>query len=94
MENDYAEEKILSDKAVGKSWFRELSTDETKKKKKTGKCHTDSDKKATNVSLKLFNGTYLRSFPYKFKEINYRKIPKISSSKYKRPKPVTQKTLR
>ena len=25
---------------------------------------------------------------------NYRKIPKISPSKYKPPKPVTQKTLR
>ena len=26
--------------------------------------------------------------------VNYRKIPKITPSKYKRPKPVTQKTLR
>ena len=72
---------ILSDKAVEKSRFHELSTDD----------NTDSDKKATNVSLKLFNGTYLRSFRYKFKKIKYRKIPKISPFKYKPPKPVTQK---
>ena len=68
MENDYAEEaQFLSDKAAGKSRFRELSTEETKIK---GKCHTNSDKKTANVRLKLFNGTCLRSSPYKFKEIN------------------------
>ena len=68
MENDYAEEtRFLSGKAGEKSRFRELSTEETKIK---GKCHTDSDKKAANVGLKLFNGTYFWSFPYKFKEIN------------------------
>ena len=67
MKNDYAEEaQFLSYKAAENSGFRELSTKETKK----GKCHTDSDKKAANVGLKLFNGTYLWSFPYKFKEIN------------------------
>ena len=59
--------QFLSDKAAEKSRFRELSTEETKIK---GKCRTDSDKKAANVGLKLFNGTYLRSSPYKFKEIN------------------------
>lgn len=43
MENNYAEEtQFLSDKAAGKSRFRELSTEETKVK---GKCHTNSDKK-------------------------------------------------
>ena len=48
MENNYAEEtQFLSDKAAGKSRFRELSTKETKK----GKCRTDSDKKAANVGL-------------------------------------------
>ena len=56
MKNDYAEEaQFLSYKAAEKSGFRELSTKETTK----GKCHTDSDKKAANVGLKLFNGTYL-----------------------------------
>ena len=68
MENNYAKEtQFLSDKAAEKSRFRELATEETKIK---GKCHTDSDKKAANVGLKLFNGTCLRSSPYKFKEIN------------------------
>ena len=46
----------------GKSRFRELSTDETTEKKNR-KCHTGSDKKATNFGLKLFNGT--PKFPYK-----------------------------
>ena len=47
----------------GKSRFRELSTDETtENKKKNRKCHTGSDKKATNFGLKLFNGT--PKFPY------------------------------
>ena len=46
----------------GKSRFRELSTDETTEKKKNRKCHTGSDKKATNFGLKLFNGT--PKFPY------------------------------
>ena len=47
----------------GKSRYRELSTDETtEKKKKNRRCHTDSDKKATNFGLKLFNGT--PKFPY------------------------------
>ena len=45
----------------GKSRFRELSTDETTEKK-TRKCHTGSDKKATKFGLKLFNGT--PKFPY------------------------------
>ena len=45
----------------GKSRFRELSTDETTKKKNR-KCHTGSDKKATKFGLKLFNGT--PKFPY------------------------------
>ena len=47
----------------GKSRYRELSTDETtEKKKKNRRCHTGSDKKATNFGLKLFNGT--PKFPY------------------------------
>ena len=55
MEND----KI----SLGKSG--ELSTDETTEKDR--KCLTGSDKKATNLGLKIFDGT--PKFPYKFKEI-------------------------
>ena len=62
MENN----KISLRQTGGKSRFRERSTDETTEKNKQ-KCHTDSDKKATNSGLKLFSGT--RKFPYKFIEI-------------------------
>ena len=48
-----------------KSRFQKLSTDETTEK--TRKCHTGSNKKATNFGLKLLNST--SKFPYKFKEI-------------------------
>ena len=37
---------------------------------------------------------YRCSAPKKWNYVVYRKIPKISPSKYKPPKPVTQKTLR
>ena len=48
-----------------KSRFHKLSTDETTEK--TRKCHTSSNKKATDFGLKLLHGT--SKFPYKFKEI-------------------------
>ena len=59
--------KFLSDKAAEKSRFRELSTDETTGKNK--KCNTDSDKKATNFDLKLFNCT--PKFRYNFRTSNW-----------------------
>ena len=62
----YMENKKISFEQRGeKSRFCELSTYETTRKKR--KCHTGSDKKATNFGSKLFNGT--PKFPYKFKEI-------------------------
>ena len=61
--------KISLRQTSGKCIIRERSTGETteKEKKKNRKCHTDSDKKATNSGLKLFSGS--PKFPYKFKEI-------------------------
>ena len=63
MEN---KKKFLSDKAVEKSRFRELSNNETTEEKKNRKCRTGSDKKAINFGLKLFNGT--PKFPSRFTE--------------------------
>ena len=69
--------KFLSEKAVkqiSRAFYRLIN-----RKKKNRKCHTGSDRKATNFGLKLFNGT--PKFPYKFiKEIISSILPYVELS--------------